>query len=297
LNDADFQFLQNLLRRRSGLSLTGEKRYLVDARLSPIARANRLDGIDSLIARLRAGAEEALVRAVVEAMATNETYFFRDRQPFDQFETGILPSLLEARARERYLRIWSAGTSSGQEAYSIAMILREQAAKLAGWRVDLIGTDLSGRMIGRAQQGRYSQFEVQRGLPINHLLNHFTQTGDAWQINDGIRAMVDFKTLNLLDPFSALGTFDVIFCRNVLIYFDPQTKGAVFDRLADQLAPDGRLVLGSAESVIGLSGINACSGLARGIDWIKPYTKVKDTSFNDPVPADFRIRWFEDGVH
>jgi chemotaxis protein methyltransferase CheR len=253
LNDADFQFLQNLLRRRSGLSLMGEKRYLVDARLSPIARANRLDGIESLIARLRAGAEEALVRSVVEAMATNETYFFRDRQPFAQFETVILPHLLEARAQERHLRIWSAGTSSGQEAYSIAMILREQAAKLAGWRVDLVGTDLSGRMIDRAQQGRYSQFEVQRGLPIQYLLTHFTQTGDAWQLNDGIRAMVDFKTLNLLDPFSALGVFDVIFCRNVLIYFDPQTKGAVFDRLADQLAPDGRLVLGSAESVIGLT--------------------------------------------
>jgi chemotaxis protein methyltransferase CheR len=253
MNDLDFQFLQDLLRRRSGLSLTGEKRYLVDARLSPIARAKRLDGVADLIARLREGKAEGLIRAVVEAMATNETFFFRDRQPFVQFETTILPRLLEERSRERCLRIWSAGTSSGQEAYSIAMILREQAARLAGWRVELVGTDLSASMIARAQQGRYSQFEVQRGLPIQQLLQHFTQTGDAWLLNDAVKAMVDFRTLNLLEDFTSLGAFDVIFCRNVLIYFDQQTKGDVFNRLADQLAPNGRLVLGSAESVIGLT--------------------------------------------
>ncbi len=252
MNDEDFRFLQDLLRGRSGLSLTGEKRYLVDARLGPVIRAHGVPHMDGLVAELRAG-KEPLVRAVVEAMATGETFFFRDRRPFAQFESALLPRLMQARSRERYLRIWSAGVASGQEAYSIAMILRRQGEKLAGWRVDLIATDLSVSMIARARQGSYSQFEVQRGLPIDFLLSYFGQLGDIWQVNDAIRKMVDFRIVNLMDDFSALGVFDVIFCRNVLIYFDQPTKSGVFDRLAEQLTPDGRLVLGSAESVIGLT--------------------------------------------
>jgi chemotaxis protein methyltransferase CheR len=249
---SDYEFLRKFLKERSGLDLSSDKQYLVESRLIPLARRVGLNGIAELVAKIKAGSD-VLTSEVVEAMTTNETFFFRDKIPFDHLRQTILPALLQARANRRSLRIWSAASSTGQEPYSIAMCLKENAAALAGWRVEILATDLSQSVLEKARAGIFSQFEVQRGLPIQMLVKHFTQVGELWQLNADIRAMVQHRQLNLLQDFSHLGTFDVIFCRNVLIYFDPETKGRIFDRLAKALDPEGVMVLGAAESVIGIS--------------------------------------------
>jgi chemotaxis protein methyltransferase CheR len=248
----DYEFLRKLLRERSGLDLSSDKQYLVESRLLPLARRLGLSGIVELVAKLKAGSDP-LTSEVVEAMTTNETFFFRDKIPFDHLRETILPALLQARASRRALRIWSAASSTGQEPYSIAMCLKEYGAALAGWRIEILATDLSQGVLEKSRSGIFSQFEVQRGLPIQMLVRHFTQVGELWQLNADIRAMVQHRQLNLLQDFSHLGTFDVIFCRNVLIYFDPDTKAGIFDRLAKSLDADGMLVLGAAESVVGIS--------------------------------------------
>jgi len=190
---------------------------------------------------------------VVEAMTTNESFFFRDKIPFDHFREFMLPSLLKSRAAQHRLRIWCAAASTGQEPYSLAMILKEMASLVAGWRVEIVATDLANEVLEKARAGLYSQFEVQRGLPIQMLMKYFTQSGDTWQISPEIRAMVQFRPLNLLADFAHLGTFDVVFCRNVLIYFDQPTKIDVLERLARITEQDGYLVLGAAETVVGLT--------------------------------------------
>jgi chemotaxis protein methyltransferase CheR len=186
-------------------------------------------------------------------MTTNETFFFRDKIPFDHLREAVLPALMQARANRRSLRIWCAASSSGQEPYSIAMCLKGIGAALAGWRIEILATDLSQAVLEKSKAGIFSQFEVQRGLPIQMLVKHFTQVGELWQLNADIRAMVQHRQLNLLQDFSHLGTFDVIFCRNVMIYFDQDTKTGIFDRLAKALEADGVLALGAAESVVGIS--------------------------------------------
>jgi chemotaxis protein methyltransferase CheR len=248
----DYEFLRKLLRERSGLDLSSDKQYLVESRLIPLARRVGLSGIAELVAKIKTGAD-ALTSEVVEAMTTNETFFFRDKIPFDHLRETILPALLKARAGRRSLRIWSAASSTGQEPYSIAMCLKEIAPALAGWRVEILATDLSQAVLEKSKSGIFSQFEVQRGLPIQMLVKHFTQVGELWQLNADIRAMVQHRQLNLLQDFSHVGTFDVIFCRNVLIYLDSDTKADVFDRLAKSLDSDGIRVLGAAESVVGIS--------------------------------------------
>jgi chemotaxis protein methyltransferase CheR len=248
----DYEFLRKLLRERSGLDLSSDKQYLVESRLIPLARRVGLSGIAELVAKIKTGSE-ALTSEVVEAMTTNETFFFRDKIPFDHLRETILPALLQARASRRSLRIWSAASSTGQEPYSIAMCLKQFGAALAGWRIEILATDLSLGVLEKARAGIFSQFEVQRGLPIQMLVKHFTQSGELWQLNADIRAMVQHRQLNLMQDFSHLGTFDVIFCRNVLIYFDPDIKSGIFDRLARAIEPDGMLVLGAAESVVGIS--------------------------------------------
>jgi chemotaxis protein methyltransferase CheR len=190
---------------------------------------------------------------VVEAMTTNETFFFRDKVPFDHFRDHIMPEIIKARANRRSVRIWCAAGSTGQEPYSLAMCLKEMGAALTGWRIEIIATDLSQEVLEKARAGIYSQFEVQRGLPIQMLVKYFKQTGETWQINPELRAMIQHRQLNLLHDFAQLGTFDVIFCRNVLIYFDQDTKINIFNRLARQIEPDGFLVLGAAETVVGLT--------------------------------------------
>ena len=247
----DYEFLRKLLKERSGLDLSSDKQYLVESRLNPLARRVGLSSIAELVAKIKSGTE-ALTSEVVEAMTTNETFFFRDRIPFDHLRQTVLPGLVQARANRRALRIWCAASSTGQEPYSIAMCIKE-FTPLAGWRVEIVATDLSHGVLEKSKAGIFSQFEVQRGLPIQMLVKYFTQTGELWQVNADIRAMVQHRQLNLLQDFSHLGSFDVIFCRNVLIYFDQETKTAIFDRLARVLEPDGVLALGAAESVVGIS--------------------------------------------
>ena len=186
-------------------------------------------------------------------MTTNESFFFRDNRPFDQFKDIVLPHLLEARAARKQIRVWSAACSSGQEPYTLAMILKEEADKLAGWNIEIIATDLSTEILDKAKTGLYSQFEVQRGLPITLLMKYFTQEGEKWRIGDEIRKMVTYKPFNLLESPAQLGTFDVVFCRNVLIYFDQKTKGEVLERIAQIMPGDGFLYLGGAETVLGSS--------------------------------------------
>ena len=188
-------------------------------------------------------------------MTTNETFFFRDKVPFDHFRDSIVPEILRARAARKSIRIWCAAGSTGQEPYSLAMCLKEMGAALAGWRVEIIATDLSQEVLEKSKAGIYSQFEVQRGLPIQMLVKYFKQTGEFWQINADIRAMVQHRQLNLLHDFAQLGVFDVIFCRNVLIYFDQDTKINIFKRLAKATESDGFLVLGAAETVVGLTDV------------------------------------------
>ncbi|WNJ92045.1 protein-glutamate O-methyltransferase CheR [Bosea sp. 685] len=253
MTEADFDFLRALLHVRSGLSLSQDKRYLAESRLGMLCRRSSIDGLSTLVQALRPGTDLLLENAVIEAMTTNETLFFRDRTPFDLFRDVILPEKLTANAASRTLRIWCAAVSTGQEAYSLAMILDELAARLVGWKVEILGTDISSEVLEKARAGIYSQFEVQRGLPIQMLLRHFRQDGDKWQVSERIRAMVELKPHNLLLPNSHFGQFDIIFCRNVLIYFDVPTKAKVMAALAQRLTADGVFVLGAAETVIGIT--------------------------------------------
>lgn len=248
----DYDYLRKLLKERSGLMLSADKQYLVESRLTPLVRKAGLASLGELVAKLKS-CNERLVVDVVEAMTTNESFFYRDKIPFDHFRDAIVPGLMAARARERRLRIWCAAASTGQEPYSLAMCLKEIKDKLGGWRVEILATDLSMEVLEKARAGVYSQFEVQRGLPIQMLVKYFAQVGDTWQIAPDIRAMVQFRPLNLLADFVHLGRFDVVFCRNVLIYFDQETKIGVLNRIARLLEPDGYLVLGAAETVVGLT--------------------------------------------
>jgi chemotaxis protein methyltransferase CheR len=249
----EYDYLRGFLKVRSGLVLTNEKQYLIESRLMPVARKAGLASISVLVAKLKEAPSGVLQTAVVEAMTTNESFFFRDKTPFELFVNTMLPYMLQARARDRRIRIWCAAASTGQEPYTLAMCLKDSEARLSGWRVEMLATDLSNEVLEKARAGLYSQFEVQRGLPINYLLKHFVQTGDLWQISSELRGMVQYRKLNLLENFSALGTFDIIFCRNVLIYFDHETKVDVLNRMRKQVPDDGFLVLGAAETVVGLT--------------------------------------------
>ncbi len=248
----DYEYLRKLLKERSGLDLSADKQYLVESRLVPLARKASLAGIPELVLKLKSGAD-ALTSDVVEAMTTNETFFFRDKIPFDHLKESVLPALVQARAARRALRIWCAASSTGQEPYSIAMCLKEAGPMLAGWRTEIVATDLSLQVLEKSKAGIYSQFEVQRGLPIQLLVKYFTQNGELWQLKSEIRGMVQHRQLNLLQDFSHLGTFDIIFCRNVLIYFDQDTKANIFGRISRMIEPDGVLALGAAESVVGIT--------------------------------------------
>ena len=253
MNPGDFEFISSLLKSRSGLVLTIDKSYLLESRLMPVARKHGLKGLDELVAAVRETANAELTVDITEAMTTNESFFFRDTKPFDLFREKILPPLLESRADQKSFRIFCAAASSGQEPYSLAMILKEEAAKLEGWRIDIIGTDISTEILAKAESGLYSQFEVQRGLPIQFLVKYFEQRESQWEIKKEIRDMVTYKEFNLLKDLSPLGRFDVVFCRNVLIYFDQETKGQVLDRIANLMPSDGTLFLGGAETVLGVS--------------------------------------------
>nr|WP_319388037.1 protein-glutamate O-methyltransferase CheR [uncultured Cohaesibacter sp.] len=267
----DYAFLQGFLKEKSGLVLSNDKQYLIESRLMPIARKAGLQSIGDLIGKLRGFGDRTLQTAVVEAMTTNESFFFRDKTPFEHFTDTIIPHLLETRKRGR-VRIWCAAASTGQEPYSLAMSLKENASKLGGLSFEILATDISNEVLDKAKAGFYSQFEVQRGLPVQLLLKYFTQHGEMWQIAPEIRAMVTYKYFNLLESFASLGQFDVIFCRNVLIYFDQATKTDIMQRLSKQMPDDGYLLLGAAETVVGLTtafqaipGKRGLYGNARGL--------------------------------
>ena len=252
MTPTDYEYLRKLLKDRSGLDLSADKQYLIESRLLPLSRKEGLAGISELVQKMKGGST-SLTTQVVEAMTTNETFFFRDKVPFDHFRDSIMPEILKARASRKSLRIWCAAGSTGQEPYSLAMCLREMSAAISGSRIEILATDLSQEVIEKSKAGIYSQFEVQRGLPIQMLVKYFKQNGELWQVNPDIRAMIQHRQLNLLHDFAQLGTFDVIFCRNVLIYFDQDTKINIFNRLARIIEPDGFLVLGAAETVVGLT--------------------------------------------
>ena len=253
MNIDDFNLVAKILKDRSGLVLGSDKAYLLESRLNPVARKYDLAGVDDLVAMIRRGSNEKLLVDITEAMTTNESFFFRDQKPFDQFRDLVLPYVLDHRSQAKKLRIWCAACSSGQEPYSLAMLLKEQAAQLAGWSIEILATDLSLEILAKAKEGAYSQFEVQRGLPVQLLMKYFKQDGERWQISDEIRNMVSFKAHNLLEQPPGLRQIDVVFCRNVLIYFDPDTKTKALDLIAGVMAEDGFLFLGGAETVLGVS--------------------------------------------
>jgi chemotaxis protein methyltransferase CheR len=253
MNTADFEFLAAILKQRSGLVLAPEKAYLLESRLMPVARKFGFTGLPDLIVSVRKERPEDLLRDITEAMTTNESLFFRDMKPFDQFRNLVIPKLAEARKPTRKIRVWSAAASSGQEPYSIAIILSEMQSLLSGWDLEIVATDISVEMLNRARSGLYTQFEVQRGLPIATLVKYFKQVGEKWRLDAGVRSMVKFKEFNLLDDPGSLGKFDIVFCRNVLIYFDQQTKSEVLARISNTMPKDGVLYLGGAETVLGIT--------------------------------------------
>lgn len=252
MTEMDLAFIQQFILQRTGILLTPEKRYLVETRLDPVIRSFQLPSLAALATKLKLG-DKPLETAVIDAITTNETLFFRDKLPFELFQNVMLPRLIAARKNTGRIRIWCAACSTGQEPYSLSMIIDEMKTQLTGITVEILATDISEKVLQLAKNGVYSQFEVQRGLPIRMLMKHFKQVGTRWQIDPAMGERIQYRSLNLLQPFKALGPFDIILCRNVLIYFGEATKRDVLDRLGDVLAPDGYLMLGGAETVLGLS--------------------------------------------
>lgn len=247
----EFEYIAQLLKKRSGLALSNDKMYLLESRLTPIARQCKCADLSAFVRHLRVSSDEKLIAEVVDAMTTNESMFFRDQKPFDQLRQFILPQYKAAHASGGRMRIWSAACSNGQEPYSVSMTLLEEAPKMPGVSYEILATDISPRVLEKAQSGIYSQFEIQRGLPITMMLKYFKQLPDnTWQANDMLRSMVQFRPANLLQPFLGMGVFDLILCRNVLIYFDEPTKKDILERMSQLLAPGGILMLGSTESVV-----------------------------------------------
>ena len=241
-----------LMRARSGLKLDATKAYLLESRLASIAAAEKLADVSALVTRVVTEADERLIRKCVDALATHETYFFRDQTPFEQFRRA-LPDLIAARAHTRMLRVWSAACSSGQEAYSIALLLKGFQAQLADWRIEIVATDMSETILAKARVGRYSDFEVGRGLTPEQRDRWLRRVGDVWEVAPVLSEMVTFRRHNLMEGTGGLGVFDVVFCRNVLIYFESALKTKVLETIASATARDGLLFLGSAETVMGLT--------------------------------------------
>ncbi len=260
-----FETLATLLKSKSGLIIGMDKLYLLETRLAGLIKREKLVDLNGLAERLRRPGADALGREVIEAMTTNESFFFRDDKPFLHFRSQALPRLVAARPPGAQLRVWSAASSSGQEAYSLAMIIAESSAILAGRKVEIVGTDIARDQLARAKEGVYSQFEVQRGLPVQMLMRYFKKEDANWRIADNIRTMAQFREFNLLSDLRSLGKFDVVFCRNVLIYFDQATKARVLDAIAAIMPPDGLLYLGGAETVLGITSRFAPMPSERGV--------------------------------
>ncbi|MBI3606707.1 MAG: protein-glutamate O-methyltransferase CheR [Nitrospirae bacterium] len=246
-------FFFTFFQRESGLVLDESKTYLIESRLDPLVRAEGLSSIDELRKRIQQETSPVLKKKVIEAMTTNETSFFRDITPFTVLKTTVIPEVVKANQKSRRLRIWSVACSTGQEPYSLAMVVAELAPELQGWDVRILGTDIADKVLDRAQAGVYTQHEVQRGLSVAYLMRFFAQQGDEWAVKPEVKHFVQFRQFNLLTDFSSLGTFDVIFLRNVLIYFDNATKKQILDRMGHALSPGGTLFLGGTETPIGIT--------------------------------------------
>jgi chemotaxis protein methyltransferase CheR len=253
MTPADFDYVCRLVREKSGVVLEPGKEYLVDSRLTPVALKSDLKSVSELVARLRAAPDNGLAIRVVEAMVTTETSFFRDHHPFDTLRTTVLPELIRRRRDDRRLNVWFAACSTGQEPYSFAMLVREHFPELTGWRLDLLATDVSAEVLDRAKAGRYSQIEVNRGLPAAFMVKYFRQHGQNWDLNEDIRRMISFRALNLIQPWPAIPAMDLVFLRNVLIYFDTDAKKAILTRVARVVRQDGYLLLGGAETTFNLN--------------------------------------------
>jgi len=250
IHSENYRFLQEHIYSHAGIVLEKDKQYLFESRLAPIVRKLGLESINDLCALLMATEEKEISRQVVEAMTTNETYFFRDPSQYDAIRTVLLPRLKQDRQDTRKLRFWSAASSTGQEAYSLAMVLLEEG--LSEWNIQILGTDFSSQVLERARSGKYQQIEVNRGLPATLLVKHFRRSGVDWQLSDAVRRMVRFETIDLRKSMRALGPFDLVFCRNVLIYFDSETRKRILREIHDTLYRGGWLLLGGAETALGV---------------------------------------------
>jgi len=251
LSPADFEYVAGFVRREASIVLGPGKEYLVEARLAPVARSAGCRDVSEFLANVRQRPNTTALQAIVDALTTNETSWFRDREPFTALTETVLPELISARSATRRLRVWSAACSSGQEPYSLAITLKQFLP--AGWTFEIVASDISTEMIKRAEAGVFSQVEVNRGLPANALLHNFERDGAHWKVAPSLRQSVTFQRLNLAAPLPPIGQFDLVFLRNVLIYFDVETKNDVLNRIAKHLRPDGWLFLGAAETTIGVN--------------------------------------------
>ncbi len=265
VGDASRRVLASLLEARTGQQLAMNRRWRIDTALAAIVRERGFDSVEQLVSRLVSGRDAALIDQVVEALLNNETYFFRDRAPFDTLERLALPDLAKRRADSKRLRIWSAGCSTGQEVYSLAMLFAAQPELWRGWTIDLLGTDVSTSCIDRARAGAYTQFEIQRGLGINQMIKWFEECADGWRAVESLRRPIRFQVHNLLEAPPHPGGFDIILCRNVLLYLSSEKKKLAFDRIAEAMAPDGCLMLGAGETVIGQTTRLRADTAARGL--------------------------------
>ena len=265
ISDSSSRILAGLLEARTGQQLTLSRRWRIETALSTLMRDRGISTLDELITILVMGKEPSLSQQVVEALLNNETYFFRDRAPFDVLQRHALDDLAQSRAKSKHLRIWSAGCSTGQEVYSLSMLFAEEPAKWAGWTIDVLGTDVSTSCIDRARHGIYSQFEVQRGLGINQTIKWFEECADGWRAVEPLRKPVRFQVHNILEQAPHPGGFDIVLCRNVLLYLSPDKKALAFERIAAALAEDGWLMLGAGETVIGQTSKFGADVNARGL--------------------------------
>jgi len=271
IDDSGFKYVRQLVRERAAIVLEEGKQYLVANRLSVLARREGLGSAQEVIDRLRAAPSGPLQRKVIEAMTTTETLFFRDGKPYEALRNTILPELQRMRAADRKLQIWSCACSSGQEPYSLAMLIREHFPALTSWNVQIVATDISTEMLARSRAGRYSQLEVNRGLPAPMLVRYFTRVGMHWQVAEDLRRMVTTELVNLAEPWPVLPPFDLIFMRNVLSYFDVPTKQTILGRVRRQLRPDGLLLLGGAETTMNLDANFERVPIGRS-NWYRPTT-------------------------
>jgi chemotaxis protein methyltransferase CheR len=260
----DFEQIADILYRTSGLKLNSDKLYLLESRLTPLARRRNHPDLGSLVREILQRPTDALIKDLTESMMTHESFFFRDVMAFEKLKTKVLPELRARRASSRKLRIWCAAASTGQEPYSLAMLLAEQPELWRDWSIEIVGTDISTTALEKAASGSYSQFEVQRGLPIQMLMKYFSQTNELWRVNQQLKSMIKWRQFNLLDSAAPLGNFDLIICRNVCIYFDAPAKKTVLSELNRRLAVDGHLILGATETILGNSEIFSSADIFPG---------------------------------